>query len=150
MSHIISKEIKMALFKWYKIYSVNNNELDEQHKTFLSIFNKLYGNCLHRENAYCIDTIIEELIAYSYHHFSVEEKYMRNIGYKEINKHISEHTEFTQKTFQLQQSVDKNVPWDSKKVIVYLRNWFINHIIFEDKKYALNKQGVSTWQQYLN
>jgi hemerythrin-like metal-binding protein len=74
----------MALFKWYKIYSVNNNELDEQHKTIHSIFNNLYGNCLHRENAYCIDTILEELIAYSYYHFSVEEKIMRNIDIRKL------------------------------------------------------------------
>jgi hemerythrin len=84
-----------------------------------------------------MDPIIEELISYSNNHFSAEEQHMKDIGYKEINKHILEHTDFTQRTLQLKQVADKNVPKASKELIVYLRNWLINHIIFEDKKYSI-------------
>ena len=127
----------MAQFKWYKIYSVNNNELDEHHKTLFDILSKLYDSSLHREYDHCIDPIIEELISYSCHHFLAEEQYMKNIGYNEIHKHLLEHSEFTQRTLQFKQVADKNVPKDSKKLIVYLRNWLINHIMFEDKKYSI-------------
>jgi hemerythrin len=81
-----------------------------------------------------IDPIIEELISYSCHHNLAEEQNMRNIGYKEIRKHLIEHSEFTHEIFQLQQAVDKNVPKVSKMLILYLDKWLINHIIFEDKK----------------
>jgi len=127
----------MAIFKWYKMYSVNNNELDEHHRTLFAIFNRMYDSSFRCESAHCMDPIIEELISYSNNHFSAEEQHMKDIGYKEINKHILEHTDFTQRTLQLKQVADKNVPKASKELIVYLRNWLINHIIFEDKKYSI-------------
>jgi hemerythrin-like metal-binding protein len=130
-------EIQMALFKWYKMYSVNNNELDEHHRTLFGIFNRMYDRSLCCESANGIDPILKELISYSTNHFSAEEQFMKDIGYKEINKHILEHTDFTQRILQLKQVADKNVPKASKELIVHLKNWFINHIIIEDKKYSI-------------
>jgi hemerythrin len=130
-------EIQMALFRWYKKYSVNNNELDEHHKKLFRIFNRLYDNCLGHESPECINSIIEALISYSNYHFSAEEEHMRNIGYKEIDKHILEHNDFRQKTLQLQQVADTDVPETTKELIIYLKNWLLNHIIIEDKKFSI-------------
>ena len=128
----------MALFKWYKSYSVNNEELDNHHKILFDIFNRLNDNCLGHESAKCLIPIIEELVSYSNYHFSAEEKHMRNIGYKEIDKHIIEHRGFTQKTLYLRQVADKNDPEVTKELIVYLGNWILKHIIKEDKKIQIN------------
>jgi len=127
----------MALFKWYKKYSVNNNELDEHHKTLFDIFNRLYDNCLGQHEAHCIDPIIEELQSYSNYHFSAEEQYMRSIGFKEINKHISEHNEFTQRTLLLRQVAEKDEPEATKELVAFLGNWLLHHVIEEDKKYTV-------------
>lgn len=127
----------MALFKWYKKYSVNNKELDEHHKTLFDIFNRLYDNCLGHDKAHCLDPIIDELVSYSNYHFSAEEQYMRHIGYDGIDKHILEHNDFKQRTLQLKQIADKDVPKATKELIVYLRNWLLNHIIIEDKKFSI-------------
>jgi len=127
----------MALFKWYKRYSVNNEELDNHHKTLFGIFNRLYDNCLGNESAKCLNPIIEELVSYSSYHFSAEEQHMRNIGYKEIDKHIIEHRGFTQKTLNLQQVSDKNDPDVTRELIAFLGKWLLNHVIIEDKKYSI-------------
>lgn len=128
----------MALyFKWYKKYSVNNGELDGHHKILFDIFNRLYDNCLGNESAKCLNPIIEELISYSHYHFTAEEQYMRNIGYKETDRHILEHRGFTQKTLQLQKVADKDKPEVTKELIIYLGKWILNHVITEDKKYAV-------------
>jgi hemerythrin len=127
----------MPLFKWYKKYSVNNKELDEHHKTLFGIFNRLYDNCLGRESANCLEPIVEELVSYSRYHFLAEEQHMMDIGYKEIDKHINEHRGFTKKTLYLQQVADKNAPEVTKELIVYLKNWLLNHIIIEDKKFSI-------------
>jgi hemerythrin len=130
-------EIQMGLFKWYKKYSVNNNELDEHHKTLFDIFNRLYDNCLLHDKAHCIDPIIEELKSYSNYHFTAEEHHMGNIGYKEIDNHIAEHGDFTQRTLQLQQVADKDEPEATKELVAFLGNWLLHHVIEEDKKYAV-------------
>jgi hemerythrin len=130
-------EIQMALFKWYKKYSVNNNELDEHHKTLFDIFNRLYDNCLLHDKTHCIDPIIEELESYSIYHFSAEEQHMRNRGYKEIGNHILEHRGFTQRTLQLRQVADNDEPEARRELIAFLGNWLLHHVIEEDKKYAV-------------
>lgn len=126
----------MALFKWYKRYSVNNSELDEHHKALFDIFNRLHDNCLGQDKDHCIDPIIEELLSYSNYHFSAEEQHMRNIGYTEIDRHISEHRGFTQRTLELQQAADKDEPEATKELIAFLGKWLLHHVIEEDKKYA--------------
>jgi len=127
----------MELFKWYKSYSVNNEELDNHHKRLCNILNLLYENCLINDQPNCLDYILEELVSYSNYHFTAEEQYMRNIGYKDIDKQIIEHKAFTQKTLELQKVVNKNDFELTKELIVFLGNWFLHHVIDEDKKYSL-------------
>jgi len=129
-------ETKMALFRWYKKYSVNNTELDKHHKTLICIFNRLYDNCLGRKSSKCIEPIIVELICYSGYHFSSEERHMRNIGYKEIYKHILEHRAFTQRILELKHVAEANDPGATKDLIAFLGKWILNHIILEDKKFT--------------
>lgn len=128
----------MALFKWYKKYSVNNIELDRHHETLFGIFNRLYDNCSGHNTAYSIDTIIDELISYSGYHFFAEEQSMRYTGYKEINKHIIEHNDFTHRILKLQQVCSKNETQAKRELIIYLGDWILHHIIEEDKNYAAN------------
>jgi len=130
-------EIQMPLFKWYKKYSVSNKELDEHHKTLFDIFNRLYDNCLAHDKAHCIDPIIDELKAYSSYHFTAEEQHMRTKGYQEIDKHISAHRGFTQRTLHLQQVAGKDEPEATRELIAFLGNWLLHHVIEEDKKYTV-------------
>ena len=81
----------MALFTWDNKYSVNNEELDNHHKRLFAIFNKLYNSCLDKDKRITLGPIVEELVSYVNYHFVAEEKYMKSIGYKDIDKHISEH-----------------------------------------------------------
>jgi hemerythrin len=77
-----------------------------------------------------------ELVLYSDYHIIEEEQYMRDVGYKEIDKHVLEHREFTQKILQLQQVADKDDLVTAKELIIFLGEWILNHIFDEDKNYA--------------
>lgn len=127
----------MPLFTWDKKYSVNNNELDEHHKTIFDIFNRLYDDCVGRHKPQSIDPLIEETISYTKYHFSAEEQHMKNIGYKDINKHIAEHREFTKRILQLQQVADADEQQTKKELIALLGDWLLHHIIKENKIYTV-------------
>ena len=130
-------EERMELFKWYKTYSVNNEDLDNHHKTLFNILNRLYENCVSRDIPHCLDPIVVELVSYSNYHFTAEELHMRKKGYKDIDKHIVEHRSFTQRALHLQQLVDKNDFELTKELIVFLGNWILHHIMEEDKKFSV-------------
>jgi hemerythrin len=124
----------MPLFTWYNKYSVNNEELDNHHKTLFNIFNKLYDNCLQVENVNCLGPIIDELISYSNYHFTAEEQYMADKGYKDRDTHILMHRDFSLKALQMLQVDNKNDHELTKELIVYLGNWLLHHVLEEDKK----------------
>ena len=127
----------MPLFIWYKKYSVNNEELDNHHKALFNIINRLYDNCLGKDNPNCLDPIIVELVSYSDYHFSAEEQYMKSKGYKDIEKHIIEHRAFRCKTAELQQVVNRNDFEVTKELIAFLGNWLLHHVMEEDKKFSI-------------
>jgi hemerythrin-like metal-binding protein len=83
-----------------------------------------------------LDSIVDELVSYSNYHFTAEEQHMRDIGYKDIDKQIIEHKEFTQKTLQLKQVIDKNDIEHTKELIVFLGSWILHHVMEDDKKYS--------------
>jgi hemerythrin len=126
----------MELFTWYSKYSVNNEELDEHHRTLFDIFNRLYDQCFDRNMTNCIGPIIEELKSYSNYHFLAEEKLMKETGFPEIDIHINKHRDFTIKTLQLQQLVGNNEPEATRELIIFLGTWLLHHVMEEDKKYS--------------
>ena len=127
----------MELFKWHKTHSVNNEELDNHHKTLFNILNKLYENCMGTDIPHSLDPIVEELVSYSKYHFYAEEQHMRDIGYKDIEKQIAEHRSFSQRALQLQKVVNKDDIEHTKELIVFLGNWILKHVMEEDKKYSI-------------
>ena len=134
----------MELFKWHKTYSVKNDELDEHHKTLCNILNKLYENCMGKALPNSLYSIVDELVSYSNYHFSAEEQHMRDIGYKDIDKQMIEHREFTQIALQLKNDVNKNDLEHTKELIVFLGNWILHHVMEEDKKYSDCQIGKSS------
>ncbi len=126
----------MPLFTWNDKYSVHNEELDKDHKALFEVVNKLYDSCFVGNNI-SLGPIIEVLISYTNYHFTAEEKYMKDKGYKKLDKHIAEHKMFKDRILQLQRKNDMNDIEVTKELIVYLGNWLLKHVIKEDKKYSI-------------
>jgi hemerythrin-like metal-binding protein len=124
----------MPLLTWYKMYSVNDDVLDEQHKTLFGIFNKLYDSCVKKEIGSAFDNLVDELISYAGYHFSTEERYMEEAGYEDIERHRQEHLSFSQRTMQLKHTDESDKDDLAKELIVYLGNWILHHVIEEDRK----------------
>ena len=125
----------MPIINWYKIYSVNNELIDSQHKKLFDIFNRLYDNCLNKEDVYC-NSIIDELISYSACHFAEEERFMKERNHRDIDDHIKDHQYFSGKVMELKQADIINRNETSKELIAFLANWLLNHEIEKDKKFV--------------
>jgi len=124
----------MPLLNWYKMYSVNNEEIDGQHKKLFSLFNKLHDICVGKDKVSSFDSVIDELVSYVNYHFDTEENYMRAIGYNDIDKQIADHKYFRQKATDLMQKNDKYDLVICHELIVFLSKWILHHVIEEDKK----------------
>jgi hemerythrin len=79
---------------------------------------------------------LEELDSYTHYHFEAEERHMKSIGYKNLEKHISEHKYFADRIHTLIHNKDVNDSLVSKETVLYLWKWLMDHVMTEDKKYS--------------
>ncbi len=126
----------MAMFNWSDKYSVNVAEMDNQHKELLNILNELYDAMSARKSNEVLGTVITKLLNYTRKHFSIEEAYMQKFNYTGYPTQKREHEFFIGKIQEFQKDLAAGKLTLSLDISTFLKNWLINHISVEDKKYS--------------
>ena len=117
---------------WDKILSVGVEEIDEDHRKLVNIFNILNRSVSEKESPDYLAATLAELINCTVWHFSHEERLMLKHRYKEIEEHKAEHQELIDSAKELQQ---KNLQADKPVVdehIEFLERWVTVHLITTD------------------
>ena len=130
----------MAQLEWKESYSVGNAEIDEQHKQWIDIHNRI-DMAMFESNLQLQMKIIEEslqtMLDYTSSHFRVEEEFMRKVGYPAIAEHVRMHKDFDTLIYIYYRSVAANEPILNTRLLKIVRDWVLNHILVEDRKYCL-------------
>jgi hemerythrin len=119
---------------WGHVLSVGVNEIDEDHRKLVSIFNILNHSVTDGDSADYLAAVLEELINCTVWHFSHEERLMLKYGYEEAGEHKAEHRELIDSAKGLQQEVlraDKPV---ADEHIAFLERWLTEHILTADMR----------------
>ena len=128
----------MAKIEWNESYSVNNEEIDAQHKKLFSIVNTLHDALMNKDSndiTLARDAALKSLEEYSQEHFSFEERYLQSIGYPEFEQHKKEHGKFIQRVAKLRNELSISgvlVPTEVMNIVV---EWLSSHTLREDQKY---------------
>lgn len=129
----------MPCIDWESSFSVNNDEIDKQHKTWIGIFNNLH-NALTGDGEEDLEVVAKEslqaMLDYTKYHFKYEEGYMRKIGYPDRVKHMRMHKDFDVLVYQCNRDSLVSKPVLNTKIIKMIRTWILDHILVEDKKYV--------------
>jgi hemerythrin len=139
----IGREVfKMALLAWDEKYSVNHTEFDSHHKKLIELINRLHDAMKQGKGMEALKPILTELASYVVFHFSVEEQFLRSIGFPKLVAHKAQHEGFTKRVQQFQTDFRAGKITVSIELMTFLGDWLINHIMSEDKKYSLLIQPV--------
>jgi hemerythrin-like metal-binding protein len=136
---------KMAFIIWSDEYSVNINELDEQHKQLINIINRVYEASQSGAEKSVIRRIFVELAEYAAYHFKAEEKLLKSYGYPNFEQHRRQHQQLVVILLELQLRFRKGTMTLSEDMLNFLKNdWLLKHIVASDKEYSsfLNSKGV--------
>ena len=128
----------IKLFTWTPENSVGVTEIDVQHQHIFSIINNL-ADSISKNNAQGeIDKILGELVEYSKVHFGTEEKYFKMFDYIYTKDHTDKHHYYNQKVSEFYEKVKDPTQKNTLplEIIDFLKDWWINHINIEDKKYT--------------
>lgn len=119
---------------WGQILSVAVDEIDEDHRKLLNIFNILNHALIDEEPHAYLVAVLEELINCTAWHFSHEERLMLKYGYADIEAHKITHKELIDSARELQQKIiQPNIPITEDDV-VYLERWLTEHILTDDMR----------------
>lgn len=126
------------LFTWTKDNSVGITEIDVQHQHIFKIINNLSDSITNSSVQSEIDKILAELIEYSIVHFGTEERYFKMFNYIYADDHILKHHLYNDKILEFYEkkkdpSQKELLPYE---IISFLKDWWLNHINVEDKKYS--------------
>jgi hemerythrin len=119
---------------WSKILSVGVEEIDEDHRKLVDIFNTLAHAVRDQESAEYLAATLEELINCTVWHFSHEERLMLKYRYPEREEHRAQHRELIQSAKELEQKLieaDKSV---ADQEILFLERWLTGHILTTDMR----------------
>jgi hemerythrin-like metal-binding protein len=125
----------MAFFTWKDEFSIGIDDIDIQHRTFLGYLNEGYDAVTLGNPTDISQELIDKLKAYAKDHFSFEENIMQLSGFPEFEKHQALHRDFENQILQLESFTGKSgSSVNPKYILTMMRDWFLNHILEEDKR----------------
>lgn len=134
-----SLEKNLEFVKWTPKNSVLVSKMDDEHKNLFEITNKIGNIVLNAsDDKESLISIVEELLNYTKNHFKHEEDFLRDIAYnkKELDFQEGQHRIFINKIKEFKESIEIHNKKPSIEMIEFLRDWLLNHIDIEDKKYG--------------
>jgi hemerythrin-like metal-binding protein len=132
--------VTQHLIDWNPAYSIGLEEIDEQHKVLFDIINAMWDEVIKREKGAALLDTLDELERYTVTHFTAEETFMRSHGYSKFDAHKQQHDRFIERVRNERLSIEAGGPV-SLDMINFLKDWLINHILVQDKEYAVEFQS---------
>lgn len=131
----------VTFITWKEFYSVGCRELDDQHKQILGIINDLYSVLQSGRERDEIKGLLDQLVQYTMDHFQREEELMEEWGFPEVAQHGTIHEHMARKTIDLRKRFGTV---RGQELLVFLKEWWINHICGIDKQYSAYMEPVHT------
>lgn len=126
----------MDHFVWKDTFAVGIREIDDQHKLFLEYVNDCY-NAVRQDHARPVtNATIHDLTVYAETHFRFEQAIMQEIGYPHLQQQAAEHGYFVNRIAGLEQMLADGCKTTVESLLVFLREWFLTHILDHDKHLA--------------
>ncbi len=119
---------------WGPILSVEVDEIDEDHRKLVNIFNILNHSVKEGESPEYLAAVLEELINCTVWHFSHEERLMLKYGYKDSEEHKADHQELIKSAKELQAEILQARKPVEDEHIAFLERWLTEHIFTADMR----------------
>jgi len=125
-------------------YSVGVSLIDEQHKQFVWILDKLSTAISKSDTKDVLAGILNDLDQYAVYHFNTEEKYFKEFNFSGAKEHIKEHGKFIDELASIKEKFVKDELRLSLELVSFMSSWLVNHVAGMDRKYTecFNEHGL--------
>jgi hemerythrin len=134
----------VAILNWSPSCSIGVAALDEEHRHFFALLNRLYDGVIDGSaNNASSRAVADEVLAYSIHHCRHEEELLAAANYPDLAEIRREHATLRAsiEDFRRRLSEQGGV---SHEMANFLLEWMLQHVLKEDKKIGafLNAAGI--------
>lgn len=126
----------MKRLEWSQKLSLGVPQIDKQHQRLVQLANNLVAAIQTDMADDILEALFKELREYTMFHFQDEELYMQEVGYPEHEAHAKIHAELKQQVRDYQQALVDNQNVSPDEVLVFLKGWLVDHIIYKDMEIA--------------
>ena len=129
---------RLNQFNWTDKLLIGVDAMDTEHQILVGKINyliKIMEEQYRHPNKETLYGAFIELAQYVTEHFAHEEEFMRSVGYLQLSSHQRIHENLLNQVGVYGDQI-KNGTLDDKKLIAFLRNWLISHIMGVDRQYA--------------
>jgi hemerythrin-like metal-binding protein len=123
----------MALLEWSPSYELDVALMDETHREFADLVNRV-GEASDTELVACFDTLIEHTVA----HFEQENHWMKECGFPPIDCHVGEHTRVIQALRSVRSLLLRGDLAIARRAAEEMSPWFANHAATMDAALAFH------------
>jgi len=123
-----------ASIHWRPEYELGLAQVDQQHKALFHLLGEAWQALVRNDREKTL-LLIRRLEHYTVVHFAEEEAYMRSIGYVGIDTHKKQHDAFVRRIAQEAAGIASGADI-SLNLFHFLRDWLLQHILVDDRKYA--------------
>lgn len=127
----------METITWSSAFSVDNEELDSQHREFLVLIREAYAKIGSKPSSEELGLLLDKIDEHANNHFATEEEYFIGRGYEHATEHIKMHDQIRKEISSFkdrhQSNLTEKLVWE---LVDFLDSWLVDHIIKEDKQYA--------------
>ena len=126
----------MLTNNWNNSYVLGIEQIDAHHQHLIALLNGIFDSFGVQEHQICTEKVIEELVDYATYHFSAEERLMSEHHYLQADLHMQQHAYFIKQISIYQQELAASRKTLSLDLIVFLKDWLLDHISKSDRAYA--------------
>lgn len=126
-----------CMIEWKEKYAVGVETLDNQHRIFFSLINKLESLTGHKAYLDELPLILNEIVEYTTLHFNTEESIMEKVAYPKLDDHRHKHNQIKKDIYLKCKKVIEKEPstMDVIWLYNYMKDWIKSHILEEDAQY---------------
>ena len=121
---------------WNDSYNIGVHLMDAHHRKFIEYINDLYAAITHHAGAEEIVAVFDDFSYYAKHHFTSEERLLKQHNYPELAAQEKAHKTYLDKLEEFGKQLVAGVTSVSVDALVYFRDWFLNHIQHMDRAYG--------------
>ncbi len=135
----------MPAWSWNNSFSVSDELMDEHHKKIFNIINDLHELLENDFDELRYISVLNDLKEYSLYHFSAEENLLEKLNYPKLMIQKIQHEIFTDKLTTFINKYDLNQEIMSLKMMSFLKEWLIKHILELDMDYKSYLSNKKSW-----